>query len=100
MYADDPVIFCGSKYPTVIENQLNKGMENVKNYCFTNEIIINNKKRKTEVMLFDTAKRLKSSGKRLEITFFGKQINFITNCKYPGVIIDNTMTLNDNFIRT
>ena len=100
MYADDTVIFCVNKDPTVIENQLNKDMENVKNYCFTNELIINTKKGKTEVMLFGTAKRLKSSGKRLEITFFAKQINFITNYKYPGVIIDNTMTLNDNFIRT
>ena len=50
-------------------------------------------------MLFGTSNRLKSSGKRLEITFSGKQINFVTNYKYLGAIIDDTMTLNDNFSR-
>ena len=41
MHADDTVIFCANKDPTVIENQFNKDMENVKNYCFNNELIIN-----------------------------------------------------------
>ena len=80
-YADDAVIFCANKDPNVIENQLNKDMENVKNYCFTNELIINTKKGKTKVMLFGTSKRLKSSGKKLEVTFSGKQINFVMNYK-------------------
>ena len=76
-------------------------MKNVKNYCFTNELIINTKKGKTEVMLFGTSKRLESSGKKLGITFSSKQINLVSNYKYLGVIIDETMTLNDNFsIRT
>ena len=96
MYADSTVIFYANKDSTVIENQLNKEMENVKNYCF-NKLIINTNKSKTEVMLFGTSKRLKSSGKKPEITFSGKQINFLTNCKYLGVIIDNKMTLNGNF---
>ena len=100
MYADETVIFCANKDPTVIENQVNKDMENVKNYSFTNELIINSKKRKIEVMLFSTSKRLKSSGKRLEITFSSKQINFVTKYKYLGVIIDDAMTLNGNFNRT
>ena len=97
MHADDTVIFHANKNPTVIENQLNKDVENVKNYCFTNELIINTKKGKTEFMLFGTSERLKSSGKKFEITFSGKQINFVSNYKYIGVIIDNTITLNDNF---
>ena len=79
MHADDTVIFRVNKDPTVIENQLNKDMENVKNYCFTNELIISTKKGKNKVMLFGTSKRLKSSGKRLEMTFSGKQINFVRN---------------------
>ena len=51
-------------------------------------------------MLFCTSKRLKSSGKRLEITFSGKQINFVTKYKHLGVIIDDKMILNDKFNRT
>ena len=100
MYADDTVIFHANKDLTVIENQLVKGMENVKNYCFTNELIISAKKGKTLVMLFDIPKRFKSPGKKLQITFSGKQINFVTNYKYLGAIIDDTMSLNDNFNRT
>ena len=79
MYANDTVIFYANKVLTVIENQLDKEMENGKNYCFTKELIINTKKGKTEVMLFGTSKRLKSFGKKLQLTFSGKQINFVTN---------------------
>ena len=96
-YADETVKFYANKDPTVIENQLHKDMENLKNYCFTNELIINTKKWKTKVMLFDTSKRLQSSGKKLETTFSGEQINFVSNYKYLGVITDATMTLHDNF---
>ena len=64
---------------------------------FTNELIINTKKWKTKVMLFDTSKRLQSSGKKLETTFSGEQINFVSNYKYLGVITDATMTLHDNY---
>ena len=46
MYADGTVVFYANKDPTVIENRLNKDMGNVKNFCFTNELIINNKKGK------------------------------------------------------
>ena len=81
MYADDTVIFYANKNPTVIENQLNQDMEIVKNHCFTNELIMNTKKGESKVMLFGTSKRLKSSGKKIEITFSGKQINFVTNYK-------------------
>ena len=81
MYADDTVIFYANKNPTVIENQLNKDMEIVKNHCFTNELIMNTKKGESKVVLFGTSKRLKSSGKKIEITFSGKQINFVTNYK-------------------
>ena len=100
MYADNTVIFYANKDPTVIDNQLNKEKEYVKNYSFTNEHIINAKKGETEVMLFGTVKRLKLSRKKLEVTFFGKQINFVSNYKYLGVVINDTMTLNDKFNRT
>ena len=82
MYADDAVIFYANKDPTVIENQLNKDVENVKNYCFAKELIIN------------------SSGKKLKITFSGKQIYSVLNYKYLGAIIDDTITLSDNLNRT
>ena len=62
-------------------------MENVKNYCFTKELIINTMKGNTEVKLFNASKRLKSSGKTLEITFSGKQINFVTNYNDNKILV-------------
>ena len=100
MYADHRVVFYANEDPTVIENRLNNDMGNVKNFCFTNELAINNKKGKTEVMLFGKSKRLKSSGKKPKITFSGKHINFVTYYKYFSIINDNTVTLNDNRSRT
>ena len=38
---------------------------------------MNTNKGETEVMLFGRSKRLKSSGKKIEITFSGKQINLL-----------------------
>ena len=49
MYADD-----------TIENDLNQNMQNLLSYFRKNELVINLKKRKTETMLFGTAKRLKT----------------------------------------
>ena len=51
-------------------------------------------------MLFGESKRLKSSRKKLEITFSDKHINFVAYYKYLSIINDNTMTLNDNLSRT
>ena len=44
-------------------------MKTIHNYCTENELNVNKKKGKTEVMLFGSSKHLKSSGKKLEITF-------------------------------
>ena len=64
-YADDTVIFYADKDATKIENFLNGDMKSIGKYCIDNELIINTKKGKTEVMLFGSSKRLKTSGKKL-----------------------------------
>ena len=100
MYADDTVLLYANKDPRQIEKNLNEGMNNIEKYCFNNELIVNTKKGKTEVMLFGSAKRLHSSGKELEIKFANKRINFVTSYNYLGIIVDNTLTLNDHFNRS
>ena len=71
----------------------------ISKYCVENELVINSKKGKTKIMLFCSAKRLKSHGKELKITYQNSIINFVTRYKYLGMIVDSTLTLNENFDR-
>jgi len=99
MYADDTVLTYADKDPTKIEVALNKDMVTINDFCTENELIVNTKKGKTEVMLFGTSKRLKLHGKSLEIYYADKLINFVTSYKYLGVVVDNMLTLNENFTK-
>ena len=51
-------------------------------------------------MLFGTAKRLSSVPRSLEVKYQQTSINVTTSYKYLGVVIDPTLTLNENFNRT
>ena len=99
MYADDTIIYFPDKDIDIIENVLNLEMEIVSNYCRVNELLLNLKKGKTEVMLFGTAKRLKQYGRQLNISYNGSPISFVTEYVYLGNVIDNTLSLSSNFTR-
>ena len=58
-YADDTVIFFADKKVETIQKALNEDMEQIGEYCRENELLLNLKKGKTEVMLFGTAQRLR-----------------------------------------
>ena len=40
---------------------------------------------------------MKAHGKLLQVVYQGHTINFATEYKYPGTVIDSHLTLNDNF---
>ena len=67
-YADDTVIFFSHKDLKTIELVLNEEFENVSRWLESNELIINKKKGKTEIMVFGTSKRLKKTNENIEIT--------------------------------
>ena len=48
-------------------------------------------------MLFGSAQRLKTHGKLLQVVYEDHTINFVTEYKYHGTVIDSHLTLNDNF---
>ncbi len=75
-------------------------MNLIRDYCYHNELLLNLKKGKTEVMLFGTSQRLRKSGKNLNITYNNTVINFVTEYVYLGNVIDNHMSLNENFHRS
>lgn len=59
-YTDDSVIFTSSKDLDAIQHNLSEDINSLASWFRDNELIINLKKGKTEVMLFGTAKRLSS----------------------------------------
>ena len=97
MYADDTVIYLKDENIIQLELKLTKEMENVKKYLYDNELVINLKKGKTETMLFTTAKRHSKLPKPFKIKFNDEVINNTTTYTYLGNLIDETMTMNDNF---
>ncbi|XP_057308170.1 uncharacterized protein LOC130646052 [Hydractinia symbiolongicarpus] len=97
---DDTVIYVAHKDVTRIEQLLNQDLERLSLYFRENELIINLKKGKTEVMLFGTAKRLKAHDKALQVVYQENPINFVSQYKYLGTVIDSKLMLNDNFDRS
>ena len=99
-YADDTVVFIADKNVQNIEIKLrNKDLEKISAYFHLNELIINLKKGKTEVMLFPSSQRLKMGGNHLNVMYEGNKINFVSQYKYLGTVIDNHLNLNVNFDR-
>lgn len=63
------------------------------------ELLINLKKRKTEMIIFRTAKRLSQlQGKQLNLTANGIPINSTTTCKYPSLHLDPTLNFETHII--
>lgn len=98
-YADDTVIYCASKDVDIIESKLNSEIENVGLYCRENELLLNLKKGKTEVMLFGTSRRLCQCGRELRISYNNELVSFVKKYVYLGNLLDNTLTLSNNFDR-
>ena len=57
-YADDTVILYADKDAQNIEDALNEDMNLIRDYCYHNELLLNLKKGKTEVMLLERRKGL------------------------------------------
>ena len=76
-YADDTVIFYANKDPEVIETVVNNEFYSMANWLRNNELIINTKQGKTEVILFGSSKRLcKLKNPPLKIMNNFEAINF------------------------
>ena len=57
-YADDTVILFAASNVDEIEFAINDGLKRIESYCLTNELLLNLKPGKTEVMLFGISQRL------------------------------------------
>ena len=100
-YADDTVIFTSASDFDAIQSSLSEDINRLSSWFRENELIINLKKGKTEVMLFGTAKRLSLfHGRQLNLTVNGSSINSTTTYKYLGVHLDPTLNLETHFNET
>ena len=99
-YADDAVIFCeNGKLPT-IEHQLDEDLTNLSRWFEENELLINLKPGKTELLLFGYSQRIVKTNKNFEVKFNNKYINETKSYKYLGVELDHTLDLNSYFDET
>ena len=83
-FDDGTVLYFSHTDFHVIENSLNDDMEHVFEFLTENELILNAKKGKTEVMLFGTSKRLSKLTVNLNICYGGETLNQTNRYKYLG----------------
>ena len=96
-YADDTVIYFGAKTTSEIETALNGDLSEIVKYCEENELLLNFKKGKTEVMLFGTAQRMARYGDTVTIKHNNTIVNSVTQYCYLGNTLDHHLNLSKNF---
>ena len=96
-YADDTVVYCSGKDTETIENTLSQDMELIAKYFDENELVMNLKEGKTEVMLFGTRKRLSTQSHKIKVKYKSQDINLTKSYTYLGYKLDPSLTFSDNF---
>ena len=96
-YADDTVVFFGDKDFKVIESHLNTDMHNLSAWLNENEMILNLKPGKTELLLFGTHQKLSKIPRELIVCYNHRKIHNTKSYKYLGVEINASLNLNSQF---
>ena len=99
-YADDTVIFCENGRLPTIKHQLDEDLKNLSRWFEENELLINLKPGKTELILFGTSQRIAKINKNFEVKFNNQYINETKGYKYLGVEVNHTLNLNSYFDKT
>ena len=97
MFADDTVVFWADKFAEETESVLNSELENLFRYFIKNDLIVNLRKGKTEVLIFGTRRRLILLHGKLTLKFGPFEINSTDNYKYLGSVTDENLILSENF---
>ena len=99
-YGDDTVIFCENGRLPTIEHQLDEDVKNLSRWFEENELLINLKPGKTELLLFGTSQRIAKINKSFEVKFNNQYINETKSYRYLDVEVDHTLNLNPHFDKT
>ena len=97
MYADDTVIYYSHKNIEQIEEKLQVDFTNITSWLEDNQLVINLKKGKTEVMLFGTEKRLSNlNNQQINLEYNGSKVHFTSCYKYLGIHLRPSLNMNDH----
>ena len=97
MYADDTVLYFHHKNLGEIERTITNDLKILSRWLRDNELLLNTKVGKTEVMLFGTKARLSKEKNPINIPYEGRNVNVTTSYKYLGVQLDPSLTMDDHF---
>jgi hypothetical protein len=97
MYADDTVLYCHHHDLGEIEKILSEELSAVSTWLQENELILNIKKGKTEIMVFGTKARLNKQDRQIEVKYLSHPISVTQSYKYLGVLLDPSLNMNQHF---
>jgi hypothetical protein len=101
MYADDTVMYYSDKDINTIQNHLEKDFISLAKWLTENELIINSKKGKTEIMIFGTSPRLKKlNSTPLTLLHNDISLNITNSYKYLGITLTNSLNMVDYLAAT
>ena len=101
MYADDTVVFFSDKDINVIQKRLESDFSSLTEWLAENELFVNSKKGKTEVMVFGTSKRLnKLDDTPLKLKHNGVTINVTNSYKYLGLTLTSSLNMTEHLTTT
>lgn len=96
-FADDTVVYVSDKCFNTIERKLNEDLQSIAAYFYTNELIINLSKGKTESMLLGTAIKLSKFPTGLSLSYDHKDVVATARYKYLGTRINQSLNMEENF---
>ena len=101
MYAEDTVIFCADKNIDVIQKRVEEDFSSLTNWLAINELIINCKKGKTEVMMFGTSQRLsKVDNSTLQLYHNSTPIAATQTYKYLELTLTTSINMSQHLAAT
>ena len=101
MHADDTVIYFSDNSIESIQNNLQKDFDSLSRYFYSNELIMNLKKGKTELMLFGTDQRIRRlDNSKITIQHDYHTINMTKSYKYLGISLTSSLNMTDHLNAT
>ena len=101
MYADDTVIYFSDSNINSIHGNHQMDFQSLSKYLYNNELIMNLKKGKTEIMLFGTDQRIRRlENSTLQIQHNDLTVNMTYSYKYHGVTLTSSLNMTNHLNAT
>ena len=93
LYADDTVLYCSSKDPRLLEDELNEDLLMVASWLHENKLTLNVVKTKSKII---GSNRKLGNISTLSLSIFDTDINTVSSFKYLGVVLSTNFTWTDH----